>query len=104
SAYLAGRERRAREVARAAARQETERREAKQRAYDQFRRAQAADIFANLPEAEQQAIKTLAASQVAKSSGPLRNVMFDFAKVRITIERHGDQLKTFAQWEVETIH
>jgi hypothetical protein len=103
-AYLAFRQRRVDEMVREAARRESEHQEAKLQAYDRFRRAQATDMFASLSESEQHTIETLARTQTAKFTGAIRDVMFDFAKVRITIERHGDQLKTFGEWRSDTVH
>jgi hypothetical protein len=101
SAYMGLRQRRADKMVSEAARRDRERQEAKLQAYDMFRRAQAKDTLASLPVAEQQAIEAMARSHTAKFTGSLRDTMFEFAKVRLTVERHGGQLKTFEQWEAD---
>lgn len=99
--YLAVRQHQAAEKARGATRRQKEQQEAKQQAYDAFRRAQAADIFASLPDADREAIEVAARAHAAKFTGPLRDTMFAFGKVRFTIERHADKLTTFAQWQAD---
>jgi hypothetical protein len=85
SAYMALRQRRADKMVSEAVRGDRERQEAKLQAYDMFRRAQAKDTLASLPVAEQQAIEAMARSHTAKFTGSLRDTMFEFAKVRLTI-------------------
>ena len=79
--------------------QEKAQQEAEQQAYDCFRRSQAAAIFASLPDAEREAIEAQARAHAAKFTGFLRQTMFEFGKVRFTIERHGEQLTAFDEWK-----
>ena len=98
--YLAFLQRQTAAKDREAARMAKERQEATQHAYERFRRAQAADIYARLPEAEQAIIEAKARAHAASFRGSLRDSMFEFGKARFTIERHADKLTTFDQWEV----
>ena len=100
--YLALRQHKAAEKVREAARKEKVRQDAEQQAYDRFRRSQAADIFASLPDAEREAIEAQARAHAAKFTGFLRQTMFEFGKVRFTIERHGDKLTAFDDWKADT--
>ena len=83
------------------ARREEERQDAERQAYDASRRAQALDLLTSLPEADRAAIEAQAEAHAAKFSGSLRTSMIEFGKVRFTIERHGDKLTTFEQWQTE---
>jgi uncharacterized glyoxalase superfamily metalloenzyme YdcJ len=89
---------------REAARNEKARQEAEQQAYDCFRRSQAAGIFASLPAAEREAIEAQARAHAAKFSGFLRQTMFEFGKMRFTIESHGGQLTAFDDWKTGATH
>jgi Replication initiator protein A len=100
--YLAMRQHKAAEKVRETARKEELRLEAEQQAYDRFRRSQAADIFASLPDAEREVIETQARAHAAKFTGSLRQTMFEFGQVRFTIEHHADKLTTFDQWKAQT--
>ena len=100
--YLALRQHKAAEKVRDAAREEKARQEAEQQAYDRFRRSQAVDIFASLPDAERNAIEAQARAYAAKFTGSLRQTMVEFGKVRFTIERHSDKLATFDDWKANT--
>jgi hypothetical protein len=104
--YLAGfmalRQHKAAEKVREVARKDKERQDAEQQAYDQFRRSQATDIFAGLPDAEREPIEAQARAHAAKFTGFLRQTMFEFGKVRFTIERHGDKLTAFDDWKADT--
>ena len=97
--YMAFRERRAAEKVREAGRRVKELEDATRQSYERFRRAQAADIFATLPEAERTSIEDAARTYAAGFGGSLATTMFAFGKVRFTIERHGGKLKTFEQWQ-----
>ena len=99
--YVARREQRAAEKVRETARREEERQDAERQAYEAARRAQALDLFASLPKPDRAAIEAQAAAHAAKFSGSLRTSMIEFSKVRFTIERHGDKLTTFEQWQTE---
>jgi hypothetical protein len=77
------------------------RQDTEQQAYDHFRRSQAADIFARLPDAERKVIEAQARAHAAKFTGFLRQTMFEFGKVRSTIERHGDKLTAFDDWKAD---
>ena len=41
----------------------------------------------------------MARASAAKFNGPLQGRMFELGKVRFTIGRHGEKLKTYDQWE-----
>jgi hypothetical protein len=100
--YLAGymtfTRRRATNQVREADRKKEEQLEARTLAYANFRRTQAADMFATLPQGEQDIIETLARTSAAKFNGSLQDSMFKFGLVRFTLERHGGKLQTFEQW------
>jgi hypothetical protein len=100
--YLALQKHEAAEKVREAARAEKVRQDAEQQAYDRFRRAQAADVFASLLDAERDAIEAQAHAHAAKFTGFLRHTMYEFGTVRFTIERHGDKLTTFNDWKAAT--
>jgi hypothetical protein len=104
--YLAGymtfRQRRSTEKVRDTARRADEQVEARRLAYDHFRRIEAADMFASLAAGERDIIETLARASAAKFTGSLRDSMFKLGKVRYTIERHGEKLKTYDQWQAES--
>lgn len=70
--------------------------------YDHFRRQQAEAVFARLPAAEQAAIEALARSSGGDRplSGPMAATLSKVAKLRLTAERHPDQILTFEQWRV----
>jgi hypothetical protein len=97
--YLSFRQRRGAEKVRNAARKEAEQLEARTLAYDHFRRTQAVDLFPTLPAGEREVIETMARASAAKFSGSLRDRMFELGKVRFTIGRHGEKLKTYDQWQ-----
>ena len=103
--YLAGfmvsQKQRAAEKVREAARRKREQEEAQRQAYDSFRRSQAITLFATLPEAERAIIEDQAHAHAAKFTGSLRDSMIEFGRARFTIERHGDKLTTFEQWNAE---
>jgi hypothetical protein len=99
--YLASRKTRAAEKVREAARRQHEQAEAEQQAYDNFRRAQASEIFCGLPDMERHAIELEAHAHAAKFSGSLRDAMVRFGTIRFTMERHHDKLRTFEQWKAD---
>ena len=72
--------------------------EAERLAYDRDRRREAMALFQSLSHAEQATIDAGAATGAASFNGTLRDSMVEFNKVRLTIERHGDRLKSFEQW------
>lgn len=97
--YLARRSEREADKIREVQRHQREALDAERQAYDAFRRAQALDIFANLPEEERATIEAEAAAHAAKFSGPLRDSMVKFSKARFTTARHGEKLTPFGQWK-----
>ena len=101
--YLAGymtlRKHRATEAVRQEAQRKQEHQEAEQQAYDSFRRSQALAILANLPDDERDVIETQARTHATTFRGSLQSAMFEFAKVRFTIEHHEPELLTFGQWQ-----
>ena len=100
--YMAARERRVADKVREAARRAKDQEEAIQQAYDRFRRAQAAEIFATLPETERAVIEARACTYAAGFGGSLSQTMIAFGKVRFTIERHADKLTSFDEWKAQT--
>jgi hypothetical protein len=74
--------------------------ETERHAYEHHRRSQAANLFATLPQDEQEAIEAEARAYAARFSGSLQDSMFGFGRTRFTIERHGDKLQPFEQWKV----
>src|SRR5207253_1984772 len=97
--FLALRQRKAADEAQQAARKAREQEDAQRQAYDRYRRLAAADIFAALPKSEQGIIKGLAQTHAAKFKGSLQDSMADFGRIRFTIERYGERLITFEQWQ-----
>jgi len=96
--YLAGREARARAKAQVAASERQKAQEALQSAYDRFRRDQARNLYASLPEAEKAAIDAEARQTSTGFDGPLAERMLDFRKGMITAQRHADKIRTFEDW------
>jgi hypothetical protein len=94
--YLAARQRRAVAMAQAA---DQKAKEQEQSAYTSYRRAAATDIFMNLPESERHAIEAQARAHASTFGGSLRQTMFEFAKLRFTIERYGDRLQALDDWK-----
>jgi hypothetical protein len=99
ASFLALRERKATGRAQQAARKVQDQEDARRQAYDRYRRSEAAQTFAVLPKSEQDIIDNLARTHAAKFTGSLRGSMADFGRVRLTIERHGEKLITFEQWQ-----
>src|SRR3984893_763760 len=99
ASFLAVRQRKAADQAQQAARKVREQEDAQRQAYDRYRRSAPADIFAALPKSEQGIIKGLAQTHAAKFEGSLQDSMADFGRIRFTIERHGEKLITFEQWQ-----
>jgi hypothetical protein len=89
------RQRKAADQVQQAARKLREQDDARRQAYDRYRRSAAADIFAALPKWEQ----GLAQTYAAKFEGSLQDSMAEFGRIRFTIERHGEKLITFEQWQ-----
>jgi hypothetical protein len=85
-----------------AARRARDKEEADLYDYDHYRRQQAEALFARLPADEQAAIETLARSSGGDRplSGPMAATLYKVAKLRLTAERHPDQILTFEQWRV----
>jgi hypothetical protein len=93
------RQRKAADQAQQATRKVREQEDAQRQAYDRYRRSAAADIFAELPKSEQSIIKGLAQTHAAKFEGSLQDSMADFGRIRFIIERYGEKLITFEQWQ-----
>ena len=93
------RQRKAADQVQQAARKLREQDDARRQAYDRYRRSATADIFAALPKSEQGIIKGLAQTHAAKFEGSLQDSMADFGRIRFTIERYGEKLITFEQWQ-----
>ena len=103
ASFLALRERKIADRAQQAAQKLKDEDDARQQAYDRYRRSTATHIFAALPKSEQDIINSLAQTSAAKFNGSLQGSMTEFNRVRFTIERHGDQLMTFEQWKSDQI-
>ena len=103
ASFLALRERKIADRAQQAAQKLKDEDDARQQAYDRYRRSTAIHIFAALPKSEQDIINSLAQTSAAKFNGSLQGSMTEFNRVRFTIERHGDQLMTFEQWKSDQI-
>jgi Replication initiator protein A len=101
--YLALKQRRAADSVRIAAREAQQRSEAERQAYDRDRRQDAFRLFETLQAEEQASIDRLARDRAATFDGTLRDKMLDFNRVRFTIERHGDKLRTFEQWKIDRL-
>jgi hypothetical protein len=99
ASFLALRERKAAGQVRQAAQKVQEQEDARRQAYDRYRRSAAADIFTALPKSEQDIIDDLARTHAAKFTGSLRGSMAEIGRVRFTIERHGEKLIPFEQWQ-----
>jgi hypothetical protein len=97
--YLASREARARAKAQADANERQKVQEALQSAYDRFRRDQARDLYATLPEAEKAVIDEEARRTSTGFDGRLAERMFDLRKGMITAQRHTDKIPTFEAWQ-----
>lgn len=99
--FLAQKHHRAIENARTVAREAEQREEARRAEFERERRLAATRLFASLPADEKATIEQLAIERAATFEGSLREKMFDFNRLRLTIERHGSRLKTFEQWHYE---
>jgi hypothetical protein len=98
--YMGRRKHQAAEKGREASRREQQQQDAEQQAYDSFRRSQAAGILASLPQEERDLIEAQARDHAASFRGStLQSTMFEFGKMRFTIERHKHMLMTFEQWK-----
>jgi hypothetical protein len=99
--YLAHKERivarRAGEAARTARLQE----QAERSTYEGDRRREARQLFASLPADEQAIIEAAAQERAAGFTGSIHDAMLDFARVRLTIEKHGSALQTFEEWKAQ---
>ena len=97
--YLAKRERRASARAQNSARQAAERQDALRGEYDDYRRTQAARIFAGLPKATRAAIEKEAHPHVTTFTGPLRKRMLGVRTWMLTAQRFGNRIKSFEDWK-----
>jgi hypothetical protein len=97
--YLASREALARAKAKADASSRQKAQEALQTAYDRFRRDQARDLYASLPEADKAVIDAEARRTSTGFEGSLAERMLDIRKGSITAQRHADKIKTFEEWK-----
>lgn len=100
SSFLEGREKRASSKAAARGRQDAERQDADRRAYDQFRREMADELFAILPAHEQSVIENLARAKQSKThrQGPLAQTILAIERARIAAERHAGRIPSYADW------
>jgi hypothetical protein len=96
--YLAARERRAAARAQESARRAAEREDALRSQYDDYRRKEAARIFAGLPKAAKAAIDRDARPHAASFTGALRKTMLELRIRMLTAQRYGDRIKSFEHW------
>ena len=96
--YRATCEARAAAAVREAAEQERAAEEEERAAYDSYRRAQAKVIFAGLSREEQTAIEAAAGLKARSFNGSLGQAMRTRAIYALTLERHGDRIKSFENW------
>jgi hypothetical protein len=100
--YLAWQEKATARRAQATARATHDREEAKKEAYQRARREEAEALFETLPSNEQQDINVSAQAFAARYSGSLQNSMMSYHKTRLIIERCGNRLSSFEQWQART--
>jgi hypothetical protein len=96
--YRAAREERAAAAVREAGEQQRKAEEEERAAYYSYRRAHAKVIFAGLPREEQTAIEAAAGLKTGSFNGSLGQAMRTRAIYVLTVERHGDQIKSFEEW------
>jgi Replication initiator protein A len=99
--YLAHKERVAAHRAGEAAQRVKEQEQAERSTYDSDRRREARKLLASLPDGEQAIIEAKAHQRAEGFTGSIRDTMLDFARVRLTIERHGSGLQTFEEWKAQ---
>lgn len=97
--YLARSKQRVVERRQQAARKAMDQADADRQAFDTFRRSQAKGIFAGLSANDRETLETQARDHASRFRGAIQDAMYQFAKVRFTIERHGHHLSTFEQWK-----
>ncbi|KJC62042.1 hypothetical protein UP10_01240 [Bradyrhizobium sp. LTSPM299] len=99
--YVQDRARRTSGHAAAAARQSQERQTQLRLDYDQYRRSEAQRLFDNLHPDEQAAIESLARAKL-QTGGPVSDFMVPtllrVEKLRLTTERHPDDVADFEKW------
>ena len=101
--YLAWQEKAAARRVQATARATHDREGAKKEAYQRTRREEAEALFETLPPNEQDAISASAQAFAARYSGSLQNSMTNYHKTKLIIERYGDRLSSFEQWQARTL-
>jgi hypothetical protein len=97
--YLATREGRTAARGQEIARKAAERQETLHSEYENYRRREASQILAGLPQSVRAAIEKDARPHVASFSGPLREQMLEVRKRMLTAQRYGDRIKSFEQWK-----
>ena len=60
-------------------------------------------MFETLPSNEQEDINASAQAFAARYSGSLRNSMMNYHKTKLIIERYGNRLSSFEQWQARTL-
>ena len=101
--HLAWREKAKAHRAQATARATHDREEAKKEAYQRARREEAEALFEMLPLNEQEDINVSAQTFAARYSGSLRDSMMNYHKNKLIIERYGNRLSSFEQWQARTL-
>ena len=99
--YRAACEARKTAAVREAADRQREAEEAERAAYDAFRRREANLLFDRLPKEEQSAIEAAAGLKARSFNGSLGEAMRTRAIYALTVERHGDLIKSFEEWRSE---
>jgi hypothetical protein len=67
--------------------------------YDAYRRKEVTAVFETLPATEQQEIEVLARQAASAFGGSLAEAMFATKRSQITMQRHGDRIKSFEEWK-----
>jgi hypothetical protein len=98
--FLAERQKRAAHEAASHKRDAAERDEADQRAYGQFIRASADELFATLPAAERATIEKQARAKLPRGSrpGPLADLLLGIARANLVAERYQQRLPSYDEW------
>jgi hypothetical protein len=101
--YLAWQEKAMARKAQTTARATHDREEAKKEAYQRARREEAEALFETLPSNEQEDISAAAQAFAARYSGSLQTSMRNYHKTRLIMERYGNRLTNFEQWQARTL-
>ena len=101
--YLAWQEKAVARKAQTTARALHDREEAKKEAYQRARREEAEALFEMLPSNEQEDISVSAQAFAARYAGSLQRSMMNYHKTKLIIERYGERLSSFEEWQARTL-